>query len=199
MVATINSLGSSRRPRADGVRNANVILDAASVVLSENFDASMEDIAIAAGLTRQTVYAHFKSRDALMSALVHNAGLQTVEAMDNARLDDMPAIEALRRYLDLGWKLADRYPFLLGPALSQATPGSEAPHQAGTARLQRLIRRGQKTGDFDGALPAPWLTQAVLGVSRAAFEQVVTGRMTSKRAAPLLMQTALKVLVGNPG
>jgi hypothetical protein len=45
------------------------------------------EVAAAAGVTRQTVYAHFPSRDALIGALLHAAGAETVAAMDAARLD----------------------------------------------------------------------------------------------------------------
>ena len=44
----------------------------------------MEDIATAAGVTRQTVYAHFPTRNALITALIDVAGAETVAAIDAA-------------------------------------------------------------------------------------------------------------------
>ncbi len=182
-----------RRRRADARRSIDAILNAARIVFDERPDASMEDIAAAAGVTRQTVYAHFSSRDALIAALLHAAGAETVAAIDAARLDTIPPAEALRQFLDIGWQLIRRNPRLLGPALSRDPPGSNDPHHAGTARLEQLIRRGQHAGDFGSTLPAAWLTAAILGLFRTAAEQVDTGRLSSSQAAAMLLDSTLRL------
>jgi AcrR family transcriptional regulator len=171
----------------------DAILNSARTVLGERPDASMEDIATAAGVTRQTVYAHFPSRDALIAALIHAAGAETLAAIDSARLDTGPPADALRQFLDIGWELIRGYPFLLGPALSHSPPGSNDPHHAGTARLEQLIRRGQQAGDFDGTLPATWLADAIIGLFRTAAEQVAAGRLTTSKAAAMLLDSTLRL------
>jgi AcrR family transcriptional regulator len=182
-----------RRRRADARRSIDAILNAARTVLSERPDASMEDIAAAAGVTRQTVYAHFPSRDVLISALLRVVGAETVAAIDAARLDTVPPADALRQFLSIGWQLIRSYPFLLGPALTSNPPGSNDPHHAGTARLEQIIRRGQRTGDFDRTFPATWLTAATLGLFRAAAEQVAAGRLTTSKAAALALDSTLRL------
>src|SRR4051794_17100356 len=107
----------ARRRRSDARRSIDAILTAARTLLGERPDASMEELANAAGVTRKTVYAHFASRDALIAALIEAAGAETVEAVDAAHLDTVPPVAALRRYLDIGWQLIRRYPYLLTPAL----------------------------------------------------------------------------------
>ena len=62
-----------QRRRADARRSIEAIVSAARVLFSERPDASMEDVAAAAGLARQTVYAHFTSREALIHAVVVRA------------------------------------------------------------------------------------------------------------------------------
>src|SRR5690349_19985940 len=104
---------ATRRRRSDARRSIDAILTSARTLLGERPDASMEELANAAGVTRQTVYAHFASRDALIAALIEAAGAETVEAFDAARLDTGPPAAALRRYLDIGWQLIRRYPYLL--------------------------------------------------------------------------------------
>jgi AcrR family transcriptional regulator len=192
MADMLDTAKPARRRRSDARRNVDAILSAACTVFGERPDASMEDIAIAAGVTRQTVYAHFPSRDALITALLNTVGVDTVAAMDAARLDTVAPVDALRQYLDLGWDLVRRYPFLLAPALAGNPPGSDA-HPAGTARLEQLIRRGQRAGDFDRTLSAAWLTNAVLGLARVAFEQVTAGHLTVRKAATLLLESALRL------
>ncbi|WP_238005663.1 hypothetical protein KZZ52_43015 [Dactylosporangium sp. AC04546] len=84
-------------------------------------------------------------------------------------------------------------PFLLASALSRTPPGSEDPHDAGTAQLERIVRRGQRTGDFDRTFSAAWLTDAILGLARTAAEQVAAGRLTARKAATTLQASALRL------
>jgi AcrR family transcriptional regulator len=192
MTDALDSVMPTRR-RSDARRSIDAILNAARAVLGERPDASMEEIATTAGVTRQTVYAHFPSRDALIAALLHSAGAETVAAMDAARLDTVPPADALRRYLDIGWELIRRNPYLLAPALDRNPPGSDDSHQAGTARLEQIIRRGQLIGDFDRTLPATWLAAAIIGLFRAAAEQVAAERLTASKAATLLLDSTLRL------
>jgi AcrR family transcriptional regulator len=183
----------TRRRRADARRSIDAILTAARAVLGERPDAGMADIAAAAGLTRQTVYAHFPSRDALIAALIAAAGAETVDAMDAAGLDTAAPVEALRRYLDIGWQLIRRYPFLLVAALAGTPPGNEATHRAGTERLEQLIRRGQDAGEFDRSLPVDWLAAAVTGLAHTAAEQVAAGRLSADAGYAVFSESALRL------
>ena len=63
-----------RRRRADAARNAERIMRAASQVLRTEPDASIEDIAEAAGVSRATVYRHFKNRDDLVRLVREQSG-----------------------------------------------------------------------------------------------------------------------------
>jgi AcrR family transcriptional regulator len=193
MADTLDTANPTRRRRSDARRSIDAILSAARTMLGERPDASMEDIATAAGVTRQTVYAHFPSRDALIAALLHAAGAETVAAMDAARLDTVPPADALRQFLDISWQLIRLNPHLLGPALTRNPPGSNDSHHAGIARLEQIIRRGQRTGDFDSTLPATWLTAAIHGLARAAAEQVAAGCLTTSKAATMLLDSALRL------
>jgi AcrR family transcriptional regulator len=193
MADTLDTAKPTRRRRSDARRSIGAILDAANTMLGERPEASMEDIATAAGVTRQTVYAHFPSRDALIAALLSAAGAETVAAMDAAHLDTIPPADALRQFLDIGWQLIRRNPHLLGPALSRNPPGSTDPHVAGTARLEQILRRGQRAGDFDRAPPATWLAAAILGLAQAAAEQVAAGRLTAGQAGTMLVDSTLRL------
>jgi AcrR family transcriptional regulator len=194
MADTLDNAPPARRLRSDARRSIDAILGAARTVLGERSDASMEDIAAAAGLSRQTVYAHFPSRDALIAALLQTVGTETIAAMDAAGLDTAPPAEALRRYLDIGWELIGGNSFLLGPALAQSPhPGHADSHLAGIGRLEQIIRRGQHTGDFDRTLPATWLTAAIVGLVRAAAEQFAAGRIAASEAEPLVLESALRL------
>jgi AcrR family transcriptional regulator len=184
----------ARRRRSDAQRSIGAILGAARTVLSERPEATMEDVAIAAGVTRQTVYAHFSSRDVLIAALIESARLQGFADLDAAGLGAAPPVDALRRLLEAGWELVRRYPFLSDPAFNRAPriDGSD-PHLPVAHLLERLIRRGQGTGDFDRALPADWLAAAILELGHTAAEQVHIGHLAVSEAPAVLLESSLRL------
>ncbi len=61
---------TTRKPRADAVRNRERVLEAAKVVFSEGgSDASLEAVALTAGVGIGTLYRHFPTREALFEAV----------------------------------------------------------------------------------------------------------------------------------
>jgi AcrR family transcriptional regulator len=190
----LDKAAPTRRRRSDARRSIDAIINAARTVLNERPDASMEDIAATAGVTRQTVYAHFPSRDALIAALLHAAGAEIRAAIDATHLDTAPPADALRQFFDICWQFVRHYPLLLDPALTRISqPEGHAVHHAANARLEHLIRRGQRVGDFDSTLSAPWLAAAILGLTHTATEQVAAGRLSNGEAATTLVESALRL------
>ncbi|CAG7651691.1 TetR/AcrR family transcriptional regulator [Actinacidiphila bryophytorum] len=185
-----------RRLRADARRSIDAILNAARTVVSERPDASMEEIAAAAGVSRQTVYAHFPSRDALLAALVEAAAADYSALLDEAGLDTAPPADALVRFLGAGWRFVDRYPLVLNATANRIPRPEPDPHDVVPPRLERLIRRGQQEGDFDPRTPASWLTAAVFGLQHTAAEQVASGRLTAEEAEVLCRDSALRLCGG---
>ncbi|MFF0338753.1 TetR/AcrR family transcriptional regulator [Kribbella sp. NPDC004875] len=180
-----------RRRRADADRSRTAILTAAVTVLDERPDASLEQVAEAAGVTRQTVYAHFKSRDVLVSAVVDELTAESLVAMDELDLDHGSALEGVLQLIQVAWRMFEQHPFLLH--LPQTGVQDER-HDPVTARLERLIRRGQRAGEITRDLPAPWLVTTVVALGHAAGESVAYGTLTS-RAAPKTLQTTLTRLL----
>src|SRR6266542_155221 len=110
-LTTVSEFGPQRRRqrRADAQRNVAAILDAAVVLLGRQPEAGMDDIAAAAGVARQTVYAHFRSRQALLDAVVERVTAKVTAVLDTLDLDRGSAADALRRWLDTAWGLLERY------------------------------------------------------------------------------------------
>ncbi|GII52004.1 hypothetical protein Pth03_03930 [Planotetraspora thailandica] len=199
MADTLDTATPARRRRSDARRSIDAILNAARIVLGERADASMEEIATAAGVTRQTVYAHFPSRDALMAALIEAAAAEYAALLDDAGLDTAPPADALAQFLDAGWRFLRRYPLLLNPTVTRIhRPKSNDPHDVVPPLLERLIRRGQQTGDFDPSLPAAWLAAAVIGLQHTAAAEVADGRLTAAKAAALCLESTMR-LCGSSG
>ncbi|WP_188196534.1 TetR/AcrR family transcriptional regulator [Nonomuraea sp. SYSU D8015] len=186
----------ARNRRADARRSRAAILDAAARVLNAEPDASLETIAAAAGVTRQTVHAHFPSREKLLLAVVGRLTEETIAAMDAADLDAGPAKDALIRLLDAGEQVARRYPGLL-QKISTLLLSPQEDHDLHTSvgdRIERVIRRGRRTGEFDDRLPIGWLVAAVVKLAHAAGEESATARMTSEEARDALHTSVLRML-----
>jgi AcrR family transcriptional regulator len=93
------SAGTSRKLRADAVRNRERVLAAAKAVFSAGgAEGSLEAVAKRAGVGIGTLYRHFPTREALYEAVYQHEVQQLVELA--ARLEDEPSpVEALRRWL----------------------------------------------------------------------------------------------------
>jgi len=181
-----------RRRRADAEQSVTAILQAAVQVLNADPGASVEDIARAAGVSRQTVYAHFPSREALLDAVVERATAEAVAAFESAGLDEAPPAEALIRLLDAGWQASARYPFLWH--LPSVSAGQDLDrHGPVVDRLQDIIRRGQESGDFDRGTSPGWLVTAALALGRAAEDEVKAGQMTIEEATTAVHHSFLRL------
>ncbi|MBB4661134.1 TetR/AcrR family transcriptional regulator [Conexibacter arvalis] len=179
---------SRPRRRADAERSVAAILEAAVELLGRRPDASMSEIASAAGLTRQTVYAHYASREALLTAVAERARGQALAAIDAAAPAEGPPAEALERLIAAWWETVARHARVLG-TLAGAYPSDAAVrelHAPIVERLERLARRGQRAGDFDRDLPAGWMAAAFLGLMHASAEQVAVGGVDAADAGRAL-------------
>jgi AcrR family transcriptional regulator len=181
-----------RRQRPEARQSIAAILDAAIQTLAGRPDASVDEIARAAGVSRQTVYAHFPSREALIDAVTGQAAAEFTALLDGLDLDQAPPAEALTSLLEAGWRVAARYPFLwLQPAVD---PGKDAERHAPVLdRMLDIIRRGQASGDLDASVPARWLLTASLALGRAAENEVQAGRMTIEQATHAMHQSVLRL------
>ncbi|MYW91531.1 TetR family transcriptional regulator [Amycolatopsis rubida] len=148
------------------------ILDAALRVLEADPDASVEAVAAAAGVTRQTVYAHFPSRERLLAAVLDRL---TEEAVD-----------AVLRVLASARRTSSRYPMLLRRFASQ--------HEPVAKRLRPIVERGQRAGEFDRRPPADWLVTVIIQLSHAAAGEVDAGRLSTEEAERELSATVVRVL-----
>jgi AcrR family transcriptional regulator len=92
---------ATKRPRADVLRNRELILSAAREVFTEaGADATLEDVVKRSGLGVGTLYRHFPTRDALVSA-VYLAEVEKVAQAGRELGESLPPMEALRSWLYL--------------------------------------------------------------------------------------------------
>ena len=132
--------------RATAERNVQAILDAAEDLLDQRGQPSVSAVAIEAGVSRVTVYAHFPTSEALLEAVVQRAVGRTAAALDQARPDSGPPPEALDRLLAAGWQELDRYGAMAAAAASRLSPDAlTRTHESAHERVRDLVERGRPT------------------------------------------------------
>ncbi|MFF0712935.1 TetR/AcrR family transcriptional regulator [Streptomyces bauhiniae] len=176
--------------RAD--TNRRRILDVALAELLRDPDASMDQIARAAGVVRRTVYGHFPSREALIGTLVDEAVQVLTDADLGARDDGAGPADAVARSVLAVWKIADRYRLLI--ALAQRTVTVQgirdrlAPLREEKAQV---LQRGLDEGVFSSPLPAAALAFVHEQLLFAVMESVNEGLLPAEEAGHAAAVTAL--------
>lgn len=172
----------TRIRRADAVRNAEAIVEAASRVLAEDPSASVQDVATTCQLHRATVHRHFASRDDLIHAVRLRAFRDTQSQIDAIAADgSLTAIEALEKIAQTVLEVGDRYRvYRFAPTLG---PSTEQERQDIRAPFEALIRKAQRSGDVRKDVPAKALTAAFGGLLTGFLPRIAEGEMTAKKAA----------------
>ncbi|MEW9529189.1 TetR/AcrR family transcriptional regulator [Microbispora sp. NPDC049125] len=190
--------GAHGERRADARRNIRSILDAARSCLTRDADASVADIAKAAGVGRVTLYGHFGTRADLVDAVL----TQTVEEAD-ATLDATDTTGdprwALTRLVGASWQIVHEFQSVL-LAAQRELPAERirAVHDRILRRVETIIEAGQSAGVFRDDLPNRWLVTTVFSLMHAAAEDSAAGRLDAKDAPEVIGATLLAALTA-PG
>ena len=153
----------SARPRhALHERVAAAILEAAARVLAvAGEQASMNDVAAAAGVARATLYRYFPSRQALLGELARVAAEEAGGRLASARIEQVAAEEGIRRAVRALIEVGD--PFVV-VARERVQPDPERFEALVLEPLRRLFAAGQRAGNIRDDIPSSWLTDALVGL-----------------------------------
>jgi len=141
----------TRKPRADSLRNRDLLLTAAKAAFAETgAEAPLEDIARRAGVGIGTLYRQFPNREALVAA-VYAREIAQLAASADTLLAERPAGEALAAWLNLliDYMATKR---VVAPAL-RADPGEgarlyETSGATLLATFQRLTEAAHAAGEI---------------------------------------------------
>jgi TetR/AcrR family transcriptional regulator, mexCD-oprJ operon repressor len=143
-------------------RVAAAILEAAGRVLAVRGEqASMNDVAVAAGVARATLYRYFPSRQALLDELARIAADGAGMRLASARIEEVAAAEGVKRAVRALIEVGD--PFVV-VARERVLPDPEQFERSVTEPLRRLFERGQLAGEIRDDVPSSWLTDALVGL-----------------------------------
>jgi AcrR family transcriptional regulator len=183
-----------RQQRADARRNIAAILDAAVLCLTRDPDASIGEIAQAAGVGRVTLYGHFQTRADLVDAVLTRTVTQADAVLDRLDSTGDPR-EALARLVDASWQIVHQFRSVHQAAQRELPPERiHGSHDRIRRRLQTVIERGQRAGTFRPDLPKKWLITAAISLMHAAAEESAAGRLAARDAPRFITATMLAAL-----
>ena len=183
----------SRAParRADARRNVQAIIRAATECLGRRPDATLAEIAEAAGVGRVTLYGHFSSRAELLDAVMAHVLEHGNSVLDPVDLSGEPRA-ALARLVEASWEVLDQSRSILAAAQKELTPGRiRELHEAPAARVAGLVERGRSEGAFRDDLPVSWLVVTLHNLMHGAADEIHAGRLTADEAPRFIAATAL--------
>lgn len=186
--------GGTRTRRADARKNIAAILDAATTSLARDPDASVNDIARAAGVGRVTLYGHFDSRAVLVEAVVERAMAATESQLSAVDVTGEP-IAVMRRLLEVTWELTHRYGALV-VAAQRTLPADafRAVHSEPIRRMQTLLRRGRRSGIFRTDMPLDWQITLIQSLLHGATDATYRGELRPQQAGRLVTESVLAAL-----
>lgn len=169
-----DSASPDRRPRADAIRNRDLLLTAASdAFAARGADVPLEDIARNAGVGIGTLYRHFPTRDALIEA-VYRHEVDVLCARADELLESMPPEQALAEWMQLFVRhVATKKGMLsaLKPLLSSNPSFSDQTKGRAQAAASKLLEAGVKAGTIRADVNGADLLRAVGGICMSTDQE----------------------------
>ena len=168
------SVSPDRRPRADAIRNRDLLLTAASdAFAARGADVPLEDIARNAGVGIGTLYRHFPTRDALIEAVYRHEVDVLCERADQL-LETMPPEQALAEWMQLFVRhVATKKGMLsaLKPLLSSNQSFSDQTKGRAQAAASKLLEAGVEAGTIRADVDGGDLLRAVGGICMSTDQE----------------------------
>ena len=157
-----------RRPRSDGQRNREHLLNVAKTAFTAGeIDIPLDEVARRAGVGIGTLYRHFSNRDALIEA-VYRIELDRLADAAPVLATQHPPVEALRAWMRLfvDYIAAKQ---VIAPALNGLVGGTSALYAQSGIVLQgaidTLVAAAVASGDLNAEIEPIDLLRALAGVS----------------------------------
>ncbi len=181
-------VGASRAPRVKRETIQRVMGAARAEFAAKGLaKARVDDIARAAGVTKQLVYHYFESKEMLFAAVIDDLSGELMGELLAQQFDHQPPSEAMKAFLTFVFEQYRSRPMLGALALEgiRYHETNETPHNrfldfapALTRKLSGILARGEAMGLFRGDVePAKFLAAAVL---------VMTGCFTNRHTVSVI-------------
>lgn len=163
--------------------------------------ATMQELAVAVGSSRSTLHRRFPRRDDLVDAIASQALVALDRVWANQHSDrwftdpEVDAATTLTGYVTELIELGPQLLFIVRASL--LLPETPPEIAAMDAELEDALRRGQRTGALDPALPAVWLAASLHALVFTAWEQVAAGRLAPRDATRSVITTWAQGVAGS--
>jgi AcrR family transcriptional regulator len=158
---------ANRKPRADSIRNRELLIEAATQVFSAGGQqASLEAVARQAGVGIGTLYRHFPTREALFEAVYRREVDQLGDLAERLAREAAP-VEALRRWMHANVRLVATKKGMVEGLQLVAHGSSELKaysFERLTSALALLLDRGVATGELRADVTADDLLRTLIGI-----------------------------------
>jgi AcrR family transcriptional regulator len=157
---------AARKPRVDGRRNQERLIEAAKAAFADNgADVSLDEIARRAGVGIGTLYRHFPNRGAIVAA-VYRREVEQLAAAAMRLSDSLPPLEALRQWMRLFVDyIATKK--LIAPAFAAIVGGTAELYASSgqriTEAMRLLVERARYAGDIRADADPDDLLRALAG------------------------------------
>ncbi len=168
---------------------------------------TVDDIAVAAGISKGSVYLHFESKEAVFAAASQHVCGDVLDLMSQIARSDEPLPQRITRMLLEAelfvWDLCHRWPIsmeLWAEILSAAAEYTESAHEASGRIIAGLIAEGQASGLFDPTLD-PANTARLMQLAVQGFEepsQMIRERRQIEEYLPQLVGLLIRALKMHP-
>jgi AcrR family transcriptional regulator len=163
--------------RADAARNRQLLIDAAErVFATRGLDATLDDIALEAGVNVATAYRHFANKHELAGAFLrHSVARAAVLAEQAAAVEDPGA--GFAQFLDQALQLiaANRGLADLITSAYEAELLDEQMHDLITGPIRRLVTRAQQAGAVRSDVDATDVVMLLALLCSVADRPLVSG------------------------
>jgi AcrR family transcriptional regulator len=181
-----------RAPRRDATENREAILVAASSALNADIEASLETIAVEAGLSRRAIYGHFATREDLVTEVLargaERVGASLIPvAHPDARVEIAlfgATLWAEVAHIRVMAQLAVR-----GPHRDRVSLALEPARQT----LLGSVERGVASGELRTDIEPKTLARLIEGAAISVLDEATRTGMSGREGHRLVMLSGLSV------
>jgi AcrR family transcriptional regulator len=186
-------MAGEEQRRRDAERNRQLVIEAGVELLTRDPELSVQEVAVASGVGRTTVYRHFPNRESLLEAV-------TAEIVDRARQETAAAIagrdpeDAIRRLSATSIDLALRFGRLFATR-DGVSATYEAYKDDETSPARRFLAAASKRGEIRADMPVGWLRSVIQAVTFTAIDEIGAGSVSEEKAVRLAGDTLVAILL----
>jgi TetR/AcrR family fatty acid metabolism transcriptional regulator len=169
-------------------RRRQILAAAVKVFAEKGFHESrVGDIAEEAGIAYGLVYHYFDSKEALLETIFRTTWTEMLARVEEVEAAGVPASEAVRQVTALLLRTWRRDPDLVRVLVREVTRNQHVQQElqeitAAMQALERIVRRGQETGEFRDALDPRLAAVVFYGALEEVLSSWVLGQLPDRDA-----------------